>query len=170
MTSAKPVVSAIVAIGKDGAIGKGNDMLWHLPDDFRHFKQVTMGHPVIMGRNTFESLGRLLPGRLNIIITRQANYQVEGGVVVDTIARAIEQAAAADQQEVFIIGGGQIYEQSFDLLDKLYLTVVDATFPEAEVFFPHIDWSEWQIEKQEHHDADERHAYAFTFYWMSRKR
>lgn len=170
MTTAKPLVSAIVAVGKDGAIGKGNDMLWHLPDDFRHFKQATMGHPVIMGRNTYLSLGRLLPGRLNVIITRQAGWSVDGAVVVGSIHEALQQAAAADQEEVFIIGGGQIYAQSFVLIDKLYLTVVDASFPEAEVFFPAIDWSEWHIDKQEQHAADDRHAYAFTFYWLSRKR
>jgi len=153
----------IVATGEDRAIGKNNGMLWHLPDDFRFFKQTTMGHPLIMGRKTFESLKGALPGRRNIVISRNSGYKPEGAERSASIEEALAMAAAAGPEEIFIAGGGQIYKNSLHLADRIYLTMVHARFPEAEVYFPELNPGEWKEVKKDFHPEDERHRHAFTF-------
>lgn len=129
-------VSIIAALSKyDRGIGKDGKLLWHIPEDLKHFKKVTMGHPIIMGRKTYESIGKPLPGRVNIVITRNEDFRPEGVVVTHSLEEAIEKAQSLDKEEVFVIGGGQIYEQAIGVADKLYLTLIDDQ-KEADVFFP----------------------------------
>lgn len=142
-------VSAIAAIGKNRELGKGNNLLWRIPHDLARFKSITMGHPVIMGRKTFESIGRPLPGRPNIIITRDKSFEAEGCLVTHSIEDAFEEAKDLDDEEVFIIGGGEIYKQAMPYVDKLYLTLIHDE-KEGDVFFP--DYSEFTKEtfREEH--------------------
>lgn len=142
-------VSAIAAIGKNRELGKGNNLLWCIPHDLARFKSITMGHPVIMGRKTFESIGRPLPGRPNIIITRDKSFEAEGCLVTHSIEDAFEEAKDLDDEEVFIIGGGEIYKQAMPYVDKLYLTLIHDE-KESDVFFP--DYSEFTKEtfREEH--------------------
>lgn len=142
-------VSAIAAIGKNRELGKGNNLLWCIPHDLARFKSITMGHPVIMGRKTFESIGRPLPGRPNIIITRDKSFEAEGCLVTHSIEGAFEEAKDLDDEEVFIIGGGEIYKQAMPYVDKLYLTLIHDE-KEGDVFFP--DYSEFTKEtfREEH--------------------
>lgn len=160
----KPKISMIAAIGKNREIGKDNRLLWHIPQDLKRFQKITLGHPVIMGRATFESLGKPLPERTNIIVTRNIDYQKEGCVIAHSLEEAIDLSKTKDQQEIFIIGGGQIYEQGIKLADKLYLTVVKAHFP-ADTFFP--DYSEFNrvIYKKE----GEYKQYSYTFLELMRE-
>lgn len=137
----KATVSAIIAIGKrTRAIGKNNDLIWKIPDDLKRFKTITSGHPIIMGRKTFESIGRPLPNRTNIIITRNPNLDVgrPSVVVVTDIKSALDKAHELDQEEIFIIGGGEIYKQALPFTDRLYLTLVDSD-AQGDVFFPAYD-------------------------------
>ncbi len=135
------MISIIVAIDDKRGIGAKNRMLWHIKKDFAHFKTMTQGHPIVMGRKTFESIGRVLPGRTNIVITRDQNYKVPGAVVVDSLEKAIETAQVKPgAEEIFVIGGGEIFRQSLEqnLVDKLYLTKVKGDF-NAEIFFPEYE-------------------------------
>lgn len=160
------MITVIAAVAENNALGKENQLLWHLPDDFKRFKTLTSGHYIIMGRKTFESFPKPLPNRTHVIISRQANYQPEGCIVVNSLEQAIE--ACPKTEEVFIIGGGEIYRQSIAVADKLDLTKVHATF-EADTHFPEIDLSQWQLVFEEYHPKDERHDFAFTFQTYSRK-
>jgi dihydrofolate reductase len=160
------MITVIAAVAENNALGKENQLLWHLPDDFKRFKTLTSGHYIIMGRKTFESFPKPLPNRTHVIISRQANYQPEGCIVVNSLEQAIE--ACPKTEEVFIIGGGEIYRQSIEVADKLDLTKVHASF-EADTHFPEIDLSQWQLVFEEHHPKDERHDYAFTFQTFARK-
>lgn len=160
------MITVIAAVAENNALGKENQLLWHLPDDFKRFKTLTSGHYIIMGRKTFESFPKPLPNRTHVIISRQANYQPEGCIVVNSLEQAIE--ACPKTEEVFIIGGGEIYRQSIAVADKLDLTKVHATF-EADTYFPEVDLSEWQLVFEEHHPKDERHDFAFTFQTYLRK-
>ena len=162
------MISLIVAIADNRAIGKNNDLLWHLPDDLKHFKRTTSGHPIIMGRKTFESFGaRPLPKRTNVVITRGNAYTSTGNlVVVGSLEEALEQVKEDD--EIFIIGGGEIYKQAMPLIDRMYLTVVHHQF-EADTYFPAFDERQWTEVANEHHPADEKHAYAFTIKTLERK-
>lgn len=136
-----PRISAIAAISEyDRGIGKDNDLLWKIPDDLKRFKEITLGHPIILGRKNFESIGRALPRRMNIIVTRDTNYHAENCVIVHSVEEALEKAKLLDSEEVFIIGGGEIYKQALPYTDRLYLTVIHAEKP-ADVFFP--DYSEF---------------------------
>ena len=162
-----PLISIIVAASENNAIGKDNDLLWHLPNDFRFFKQQTMGHSLIMGRKTFESLPGALPKRRNIVITRQQDYQPEGVTVVHSLAVALEQCAA--EEEVFIGGGAEIYKQALDLTDRVYLTRVH-THIEGDRYFVDLDTAQWKLVSEERHEADERHAFAYTFLQYDRIR
>ena len=143
MTNTKPTISAIAAIGKNRELGKNDKLIWRIPEDMKHFIALTTGHPVIMGRKTFESIGKPLPGRTNIVITRNQDYQSLGCIVVQTIEDAIAEAGKHDQNEIFIIGGGEIYNLAFGLTDRLYLTIVDAEDKNANVFFP--DYSNFKL-------------------------
>lgn len=161
-------LTIIVAAGEDNAIGKDNDLIWHLSDDLKRFKKLTSGHHIIMGRKTFESFPKPLPNRTHIVITRQDNYKVPDGViVVNNLADALD--AARKDQQPFIIGGGEIYKQSINLADKLELTRVHATFKGADTFFPDIDLNQWKEISRTTHDADEDHKYAFSFITYERR-
>ena len=151
------ILSIIVAVASDGAIGRANDLLWHLPADLKRFKELTTGHTILMGRKTFESLPRgPLPNRRNIIISRSLPTQ-PGAEVYPTIQQALE--ACASDEEVFIIGGGEIYRQLLPNTEQIYLTRVQASFPDAEVFFPELDSTEWIEEAREVYPRDERNEY-----------
>lgn len=160
------MITVIAAVSENNALGKENQLLWHLPDDFKRFKTLTSGHYIIMGRKTFESFPKPLPNRTHVIISRQANYHPEGCIVVNSLEQAIE--TCPKTEEVFIIGGGEIYRQSIAVADKLDLTKVHATF-EADTYFPEVDLSEWQLVFEEYHPKDERHDFAFTFQTYLRK-
>jgi len=129
-------LSLIAAIGKNRELGKGNKLLWSIPEDMARFKQITSGHPVIMGKNTFLSIGRPLPNRTNIVITHDPQFHAEGVTVVHSLEDAIQKGNDTGNEEIFIIGGAQIYTQALPLADKLYLTLVDAKDPDADTFFP----------------------------------
>ena len=153
------MIALIVAIDQNNAIGKDNQLLWHLPKDLSFFKNVTSGNAIIMGRKTFESIGKALPNRRNIVISTQKDLQYAGAEISSSLNAAIELVGNADG---YIIGGGSIYEQSLTLVDRLYITKVAANF-EADTFFPTINWDEWTLISKEDHPADEKHAYAFSF-------
>ena len=147
-------VSTICAIGKNRAIGRNNKLLWDIPHDLQHFKDITSGHPVIMGRKTFESIGRPLPKRTNIIVTRDQSYQQDKCIICHSLEEAITKAKGIDSEEVFVIGGGSIYAQAIDLVDKLYLTIVDDVIEDADTFFPEYPQFN-KIIKEEHFETDE---------------
>ncbi|MAM19454.1 MAG: dihydrofolate reductase [Bacteroidota bacterium] len=154
------MLTLIAAAAENNALGKDNDLVWHLPDDFKRFKRLTSGHHIIMGRKTFESFPKLLPDRTHIVITRKKDYQPEGVIVVHSMEEAIR-AAKLDEQ-AFIIGGGEIYEMGMSHADRIELTRVHAEF-EADAFFPEIDRNKWKIVKDQFHDKDEKHDYSFTY-------
>lgn len=155
-------LTIIVAEGENNAIGKDNDLIWHLSDDLKRFKSLTNGHHIIMGRKTFESFPKPLPNRTHIVITRQKDYSAPSGViVVNSLDDAID--AARKDKQPFIIGGGEIYKQAMPLVDKLEITRVHASFENADTFFPVIDETRWKEVSRTTHDADEKHAYAFSF-------
>jgi len=161
-------LTIIVAAGENNAIGKDNDLIWHLSDDLKHFKTLTNGHHIIMGRKTFESFPKPLPNRTHIVITRQHDYKVpEGVIVVNSLDDALD-AARFDNQP-YIIGGGEIYRQAISIVDKLEITRVHSTFENADTFFPEIDPTKWSEINRTTHDADEKHAYAFSFITYKRK-
>lgn len=162
----KPMITMIAAAGENNALGKDNDLVWHLPDDFKRFKQITTGHPIVMGRKTFESFPKLLPNRLHIIITRNKDFQAEGAVVVNSLTDALE--AAKNDPQPFIIGGGEIYRLGMEVSDCIELTRVHGEF-EADAFFPEIDTAHWELVKEEFHDKDERHQFPFTYLTYKRK-
>lgn len=161
-------IHAIVAIDENGAIGRQGDLLCHLSADMKHFKEVTMGHSIVMGRKTFESFPRRpLPGRQNIVITRNAGWQYPGVTVVHSLEDAI---AAAETDTIFIIGGAQVYEQSLPLVDVLHLTRIHARWASADAFFPAIDIDDWQEVSREHHKSDHKNAYEFDFITLKRRK
>lgn len=162
------MIIMIAAAAENNALGKDNEMVWHLPDDFKRFKLLTSHHYIIMGRKTFESFPKPLPNRTHIIITNQKDYSTdfENCIVVNTMDEAIK--AAPKNEDVFIIGGGQIYNLGMPFADKIELTKVHANF-EADAFFPEINPEEWKIEKEEFHPKDEKHNYDFTYQTFVRK-
>ena len=164
---AKPLTSIICAIAKNRAIGKDNRLLWNIPEDLEHFKKITLGHPVIMGRKTFESITQPLPGRTNIIITRDESYKQDKCLVAHSLEEAIKKAQKIDSEEVFVIGGGSIYAQAIDLTDKLYLTIVDDIVEDADTFFPKYEEFD-KIVKEEHFETDDL-KYSFVELTRSNK-
>ncbi len=159
-------IEAIVAIDENGAIGRQGDLLCHLPADMKHFKEVTMGHSIVMGRKTFESFPRRpLPGRQNIVITRNTGWQYPGVTVSHSLEKAIK---VAETSKVFIIGGAQVYEQAMPLVNVLHLTRIHARWASADAFFPTIDMTQWQEVSREHHKSDHRNAYEFDFITLKR--
>ena len=161
------MLAIIVAASENNAIGKDNQLLWHLPDDLKHFKRTTRGHYVIAGRRTFESQGKPLPERTNIIITRNSNYRAEGCFVVNFLEKALD--LAKDDDEPFIIGGEQIYRMALPKVYRIYLTRVHAEF-EGDTFFPDLDWDEWKEVSRKYHEKDEKHAYPFSILVLERKK
>jgi len=155
------ILSIIAAIGKNNELGKDNALLWNLPADMKHFRETTTGHPMIMGRKTFESIGRPLPNRENIVITSDTTYTREGIIVVHSLEDAIERYKRSDQ-EVFVIGGGRVYEDALHYADKLYMTHVDAALP-ADTFFPDIQKNMWKEISREAHTPDEKNPFPYAF-------
>ncbi|MFW6093056.1 MAG: dihydrofolate reductase [Pseudomonadota bacterium] len=158
-------IALIWAMTRNGVIGRDNDLPWHLPREMKHFMVTTRGHPVIMGRRTFESMDRPLPRRTNIVVTRQRDYHAAGAVVVATLEEALDaarrQAAADGVDEVFVIGGAELYRRAFDVATRLYVTEIDAEL-EGDTFFPALDWTPWQRISRERYEADQANPYAFT--------
>lgn len=158
----------IVAIDEQNAIGRNGGLLCHLPNDLKHFKNITSGHTVVMGRRTYESLPKgALPNRVNIVITSDAAKNYPNCLVVRSLDEAFEKAPG--DKEIFIIGGGQLYGSSLGLTDKLYLTRIHHTFEDADTFFPKIDFSKWELVEKEEQNADEKHKYDYTFEMYERK-
>ena len=157
------IVSAIVAVSENNAIGKDNQLPWHLPEDLKFFKRTTMGKPVLMGRKTFDSMGKALTGRLNIVISRQELQLPEGVLLCHSVEEGMEKLEGLDHEEVFVIGGGQIFEETLDRIDRLYITIVHTVIEDATAFFPDIDHSHWKLVWEEKHEADEKHKFAYTF-------
>jgi dihydrofolate reductase len=156
------IISIIAVVGKNNEIGKGNELLCRLPADLKHFKEITAGHTVIMGRKTFESLPKgPLPNRRNIVISRNKDLKIEGAEVYSSLDYAL--IKLLDENEVFIIGGAQIYKQVLPIADKLYLTKIHAGFPEADAFFPEVVWNVWREVSRETFPADEKNPYPFSF-------
>jgi len=154
------MITIIAAIAKENALGKDNQLIWHLPNDLKRFKKVTSGHHVIMGRKTFESLGKPLPNRVNIIITRNNDYTAPGCVVVHSLQEAVK--AAKEDPNPFILGGAQIYKQALEVADVLDLTFVHHSF-NADAFFPTIDMEIWQENSREDFNADEKNKFDYSF-------
>lgn len=150
----------IAATSQNNALGKDNKIIWHLPDDFKRFKELTSGHHIIMGRKTFESFPKPLPNRTHVVITRQKNYNPEGCIVVNSIEAAFE--ICPKNEDAFLIGGAEIYNLGLPFTDKIELTYINETF-EADAFFPEIDFSEWELTNEEFHPKDEKHAHDFSF-------
>ncbi len=162
------IISLIVAMDEKGAIGKNNRLPWHLSNDLKRFKTLTMGHHIIMGRKTYESIGRPLPGRTNIVITRNLEYDVDGCLVTHSLEEALEIARDRGENEVFVTGGRQLFAQALDLADRIYLTRVHTEVP-ADVYFPEFDEEEWIEKESIHYDAAEKNDFAFTTKVLVRK-
>ena len=160
------MTTIVVAMGEKNEIGFENQLLWHLPKDLKHFKELTSGHPVIMGRKTYESIGKPLPNRTNIVISRKKDWFEEGILIVGSIKEAIKFAKKIDE-EIFIIGGGNIYEQTMDVVDRLEVTLVKADL-KADTFFPKIDEKMWMKTNEICHEKDEKNAYDFCFQTFER--
>jgi dihydrofolate reductase len=158
----------VAAYAQNRVIGKDNDLVWHLPKDLKHFKELTLGHPMIMGRKTFESFGKPLPGRTSIIITRDRHYQQESCIVVHSLEEAVNEAKKLDDQ-IYIAGGAEIYKQALPITDIMYLTEVKAS-PEGDTFFPEFSANEWQETARKSFNKDEKHQYAFDFVTWERKK
>lgn len=157
-------ISMVAAVDQNNSLGKEGKLLWHLPHDMRRFKKLTSGHPVIMGRKTFETLPNPLKNRTNIILTRDKNYQAENCTIVHSMKGAIEAAKSAEgSEEICIVGGGEIYKQGMDIADKIELTLVHHKFDGADAFFPELDYSKWELLTDRFHAEDKFHKYAFTY-------
>lgn len=170
-TMNKPSIHLVAAMTRERVIGYNGDMPWHLPRDLKHFKAVTLGHPVVMGRKTFDSivqsLGKPLPGRLNVVISRSDPAVPEGVMVYPSVDEALSELARRDEAVVDVIGGGEIYALTLPLANRLYLTLIDAEI-EGDTWFPVIDERDWQVSETQTHPADEVNAYAMTFVTMDR--
>jgi dihydrofolate reductase len=160
------MITMIAAVGENNELGKDNDLVWHLPNDFKRFKELTTGHHIIMGRKTFESFPKPLPNRTHVVITRDKSYQNEGAVVVHSMTEAIAKTNVDEQP--FIIGGGEIYKIGLAFADRIELTRVHNNF-EADTFFPVIPLNKWALINEVFHPNDDRHKYAFTYQTWVRK-
>lgn len=162
--------SIIVARANNGVIGKDNGLIWHMPHDLKFFKETTSGHFVLMGRKSYEAIGKPLPNRLNIIITRNQEYSAEGAMVAHSLENALKFAWEQKQKEAFILGGGEIYRQAFknNLVDRIYLTEIKESF-EGDTFFPELDDSQWKETHREEFKADEKNPHDYAFVILERK-
>ncbi len=158
----------IAALGRNRVIGKDNRLPWHLPDDLKRFKELTLGKPVIMGRKTFESLGKSLPGRVNIVLTRNLGFRARDCLVAHSVPEAVA-LAAEHGPEAFVIGGARVFEEFLPFADRLYLTVVEAELP-GDTFFPAFEHLGFREIERRRRPADERHAFPFTFLVLERER
>jgi dihydrofolate reductase len=166
------VLSLVVAMAENRVIGRAGGLPWRLPGDLKRFRRLTTGHPVIMGRKTYESIGKPLPGRTNIVVTRTPGYPAPGCTVVGSLEAALKAAAEAPndppKRETFVIGGAELYAQALPLAKRIYLTLVHAEI-EGDTFFPDFDPSEWREISRERHEPDEQHAYAYSFITLERR-
>lgn len=160
---ADPRISLVAAVDRKLGIGRGNAMPWHLPDDFRHFKALTLGKPILMGRRTAESLGRALPGRRNLVLTRGGRVPFDGMETVASLDAALAAAREDGAAELCVIGGGQVYALALPRAATMRLTHVDTVVEDADAFFPAFDAADWRIVSRERHAADARHAFGFEF-------
>jgi len=162
-------LSIVVAMDSNRAIGDSNDLLWknELPVDLRRFREITFGHPVIMGRKTHESIGRALPGRQNIVLTRDRSFQANGCIVVHSLQDSMDEALKYGT-EIMIIGGSEIYRQFLPRIQKIYLTIVHGVF-NADTFFPELDWDGWNILSEKDFEPDEKNLYPYSFLELERK-
>jgi len=161
-------LSIIVAMSENRVIGANNQLPWHLPEDLKYFKRITMGHPIIMGRKTFESIGRPLPGRANIVVTRQPDWSVPGVIVAANIEDALRQAVREDaDQEVFIIGGGELFRQTLNKVSRLYLTQVHAHV-DGDAFFPDFQREQWREVERVDYDSDQKNPHDYSFIVLDR--
>jgi dihydrofolate reductase len=159
-------LSLIVAMAQNRVIGLNGRLPWHLPAELKHFRAITMGHPIVMGRKTFDSIGRVLPGRRNIVITRNRDYEQEGIEIVYSLDEALDRCKGGS--EVFVIGGAHVFEETVDRADRIYLTLVHVTV-EGDTFFPKIDFNRWQEVERFSHPADAQNIYAYDFVVYDRK-
>ncbi|HYG07373.1 MAG TPA: dihydrofolate reductase [Stenotrophomonas sp.] len=169
MATAGPRISLVVAMDRQRAIGRDNALAWHLPDDLKHFKALTLGKPVLMGRRTAQSLGRALPGRPNLVMTRSNVAPFEGMRAVATVEQALAVSAELEAGELCVIGGGEIYWQWLPLADVLQVTFVDTAIDDADAWFPEWDPAQWHEVSRQAHAADARHAFAFEFVEYQRR-
>jgi dihydrofolate reductase len=161
-------ITLLVAAAENNAIGKNNQLLWSLPNDMKFFKNTTWGMAVVMGRKTYESVDKPLPGRFNIVITRQPDWKAAGVIVAADLNDALKKAAETNCNDIFVIGGGEIYKQAMEIADKILITRVHANF-DADTFFPEIDESKWQLVANQDFGVDEKHKYAYSFQTWERK-
>jgi len=161
------IVSIIVAVAENGVIGSDNRLIWHIPGDLKRFKSITMGHPIVMGRKTFESIGKPLPGRTNVIISRNKNYEAGGCLVYSSLEVALHELR--HEKEIFIIGGGEIYRQALPVAQKLYLTKIHQSFP-GDTFFPEINPGDWKINFEETIPADGKLPFSYSNLNLERNR
>jgi len=161
------IISIIVAFANDQLIGADNRLLWHLPDDMKNFRRVTMGHYVIMGRKTWDSIGTILPGRTIVVITHNTGLKINDVLIFHSLPEAIEYAKMEQQEEIFIIGGGQIYQKALPFADRLYITRVYGSFV-GDTYFPEFNPDNWSVDFRSSHPIDERHEYAFDLMVLSR--
>lgn len=161
------MISIIVALSENNVVGNNGKLPWKLSADLNRLKSLTMGHHIIMGRKTWESLGRLLPGRIHVVITNQKNYLAEGAIVVNSLEEGIQKSAGDD--DVFIFGGGEIFKNALSLTDKIFMTVVHAQV-DGDAFFPSLNSDDWQEVERERHVADEKNEYDFSFVTLIRKK
>lgn len=162
-----PKISAIVAMSENRVIGDDNQLPWHLPGDLKHFKTITSGHPILMGRKTYESIGRPLPNRTNIVITRNHGFHADGCIVVKSVEEAMTHAEKIQKDEIFIIGGAEVYKQLLPQIERIYLTVVHEIF-EGDAFFPELNEKEWKKVSRQFHAADDDNDYDYSFFVMER--
>ncbi len=167
LSAARPRISLIVAMAKNRVIGANGRIPWRLPNELKLFKSLTMGHPMVMGRRTYESIKRLLPGRTTVIVTRQRGYAVAGAIVAHSVEAALE--ACQSDDEIFVIGGADLFRETLPLADRIYLTVVDAE-PAGDTFMPELDLSAWRETRSESYPADDKHPHAYRFTVYDRKR
>lgn len=163
------IISTIVAVAKNNVIGKDNDIPWYLPADLKYFKKITTGHHIVMGRKCYESIGRPLPKRTNVVVTRNPFFIATGCLITHNVGEAVQLAEDNGEEEVFIIGGGQIYEIALPHVDRIYLTEVDLEV-EGDIFFPTIDPQNWTLIEETKHKADEKNEYDYTFKVLERKK
>jgi len=160
-------ISLIAAAAENNVIGKDNDLPWKLPDDMKFFKETTTGHHILMGRKNLESFGRLLPNRINLILTRDKSFEFKGAKIFHDLDKAIAFAANSGEDELMVIGGGEIYKQALPQADKIYLTRIHSEI-DGDVFFPKIDADKWEMTEEYFHPSDDKHKYGFTFQTFER--
>jgi len=163
-----PTLSAVVAMSDNRVIGRDNQLPWHLPADLQHFKAITTGHPILMGRKTYESIGKPLPNRTNLILTRDQAFIVPGAIVIGSLEAALEECNKLAAPELFVIGGAQIYAQLLPRINRIYLTLVHATI-QGDTYFPALSSDDWEELSREHHEPDAKNAYAYSFILFQRR-